>query len=233
MAVNMEYPNTITPMPVIDPFDITLDMLAYDWREATNHWDAPSKRIARGEPPLGQEGQAKYHAVDATHAPPLPLPLATVTSTSFSSTEPLHAPRWGPSKNLPVRASTEAGARGARHQPLGAPQEPAPSETAAIKAETQDAAAIMLETLQSKLSCIQKSVKAMPLTGYAPQSRVKIEAPAKPVPAKPQPVEPRAPCFEDFDILDEDFVALVGCPISSASATPQAETPGRKRKAGD
>lgn len=79
---------------------------------------------------------------------------------------------------------------------------------------------MMLETLQSKLSCIQKTVKAMPRTGYAPQSRG-VRTP------QPDDVCHKAPSFDDLELLDEEFMALVDCPIPSSSTPP----PNRKRKA--
>ena len=203
-----------------DPFDITLELNTYDWREATNHRDAPSKRAARGEPPLEEDSQRPAVA----HARGVAVPLKTEHVESalpvFAATDP---PAVGAAYQPPLPSfGGRQGARASVYRPLGAPQEQQrrPSETPT--AGRQDAAAMMLETLQSKLSCIQKTVKAMPRTGYAPQSRG-VRTP------QPDDVCHKAPSFDDLELLDEEFMALVDCPIPSSSTPP----PNRKRKAGE
>lgn len=195
--------------------DLSDALLAYDWRDGKDTFPEkhlPKKNMSAApsqmQLPLGGAAYPPASEVAGTFFP---------ESTSFPA-----LPGHGARMDNTIRAGGSGARTGASlmsRQPsqdisdvsrsagsqLGAPMEPRMSTTNV--GAPRDAAAKMLQTLQSKLTCIQEQVKNLPRTGYAARPR-------------------QAPVIQKTadNVLDEDFLALVSCQL------PSQNNP-RKRKA--
>lgn len=199
--------------------DISVDLLAYDWRTGTDKRDtehvatAPDRNLsaapAKMQLPLG----GVVYPPSSTGMSPSPAPFgypATVPHRGAPLNQPLNSSVVGARNGAPVNATSSRKSTFLPGQPLE------PITTQNTVGAQKDAAAMMLETLQSKLNSIQSQVKAIPKTGYAARPRSES---VQNVPCLPKP-DIR---HEDDSIFDEDFVALVACQVPITGTKRKAE----------
>jgi len=192
-------------------------LFAYDWRDGREALRVQNRDLSAAP--------SQMHLPLLTGAAaPFVAPSREIAGTFFpGATESISLgpmPGHGARMDNTIRSRGPAGRTGASLMPrsdsqnlsrsagsqLGAPMEPRMSTT--YIGAPKDAAANMLQTLQSKLSCMQEQVRNLPRTGYASRPR-------------------QTPVVEmkSDNVLDDDFLALVCCNVSS-------QYNPRKRKAG-
>jgi len=218
--------------------DVTVKLLDYDWRTASNHPDAhlhQKPEAASSQQPPGPTARPPLPALP-TLVPDSEKPLSPkefnlrrsdlapgLVPEFFKShltppSDAVKAELIGSSELPPSSAGTsDVSSYGANIFSMGAPLQPKYPPTSTAAASLHDPAANMLNVLQNKLHGIQASVKSLPRTGYANKSYGYHYA-------TPTPQLLPEPSGGDIlgDALDDDFVALVSWESSSCSGKRKA-----------
>jgi len=218
--------------------DVTVELLDYDWRTASNHPDAQLQPHVHKKP----EAQGSQQPPVPAARPPTPTPVPDSekppSPISFnlrrSDLAPGLVPEFFRSHLAPPSNAVKAELVGSSELPpsppgtsvvssygapnyfsMGAPLQPNYPPTSTAAASPHDPAANMLNVLQNKLDGIQACVKSLPRTGFANKSYGYHY-----VTPTPQLLpEPSGGDTSGGDILgdalDDDFVALVSWQSSS------------------